>query len=105
MASSSSTDQPSRSVALGDDRCRPALLGVGEEETGLGENVAPCFALVDFVHAAEPGLGVVQFEKSGGLADRGLVRSFDLDESGQVRPGVEVEGDLSQAPLLVERVP
>src|SRR5262249_14097907 len=71
-----------------------------EEKGGLGEDVAAEFGFVDLVDAAEPCLGVVQSDGCGGSADRDLVRSFDLDECRKAGPCVEVEGDLSPAPLF-----
>ncbi|KOT39827.1 hypothetical protein ADK41_13715 [Streptomyces caelestis] len=50
--------------------------------------------------AALGGLGVVESQKTGGLPDGRLVGALDLQERGEGGPGVEVEGDLSQAPFL-----
>src|ERR1700735_2373279 len=92
------------SAVLASPRCCTVLTG-REEEGGLSENVASNLAHVDFVDAAEPGPGVVEIESSGSLADRRFVGPFDLHERWQARPSVEVEDDLSQAPLLLNLLP
>lgn len=70
----------------GHRRGRLVLLGVGEEERGLGEDAAAGLALVDLFAASEASLGVVEVEQCGDLADGCLVGAFDHEggRSGQV---------------------
>ena len=87
-------------VATGKSGGSAIVVRVGEEECGLGEDVAPEFALVDLIDAAESRLGVVEPDGGGSLPDGSLVWPFDLDERREAGPGVEVKSDLPPAPLL-----
>jgi hypothetical protein len=89
------------SAATGNSSVSAIVVRVGEQESGLGEDVAPEFALVNLIDAAESRLAVVEPDGGGGgLPDSSLVWPFDLDERREAGPGVEVESDLSPAPLL-----
>jgi hypothetical protein len=71
-----------------------------ERQSGLGENVSALLAFIDEVDAAVSGLFVVEAEFGDGLADGLFGGAFDLDEGGQVGPGVEVVGDVAELPFF-----
>jgi hypothetical protein len=63
-----------------------------EEEGGFAEDVAVLLGLVEEVDVAVAGLGVVEAE--------GAVAWRTASSGGEVRPGVEVVGDVAELPFL-----